>query len=114
MNKMYSYYFRPGYQSQDLLIDVFSGAESETFNADFLNAITELKPKMTDIVDLWMNDETLMTFDSEIGEFILSKDIWGFAFVMAENNQEGLCRINSILECSEFFEKIEVNFENYK
>ncbi|MEO8237068.1 MAG: hypothetical protein ABI576_03095 [Flavobacterium sp.] len=77
---MYKYYFRPGYQSQDLLIDIFDGAESETFNADFLNAIAEVNPRMIDIVDLWMNDEVLMTFDSEAGQFTISKDIWGFAF----------------------------------
>ena len=114
MNKIYSYHFRPGYQSLKLLIDIFGGAESENFNSDFLNAITELNPKMIDIVDLWMNDEVVMTFDSEVGKFSLSKDIWGFAFIMAENNQEGLHRINSILELSELFEKVEVDFENYK
>lgn len=96
MNKVYSYHFRPGYQSQDLFIDIFGGVESETFNSDFLNAIAELKPKMRDIVDLWMNDEVMMTFDSEVGKFTLSKDIWEFAFVMSENNQEGLHQINSI------------------
>jgi hypothetical protein len=114
MNKVYSYHFRPGYQSKDLLIDIFGGAESETFNSDFLNAIAELEPVMTDIVDLWMNDEVIMTFDSEVGKFTLSKDIWGFAFVMAENNQQGLHQINSILERSDLFEKIEVDFEKYK
>jgi len=114
MNKIYSYHFRPGYQSKDLLIDIFGGAENENFNSDFLNAIAEIQPKMTDILDLWINDEVLMTFDSDIGKFVLSKDIWGFAFVMAENNQQGLHRINSILECSELFEKIEINFDNYK
>ncbi|MEN2398207.1 hypothetical protein GKZ90_0000325 [Flavobacterium sp. MC2016-06] len=111
---MYKYYFRPAYHSQELLIDIFYGAESETFLSDFMSAIDEIKPKMTDIDDLWMNDEILMTIDSEIGKFIISKDIWGFAFVMADNNQEGLVRMNSILENAALFEKVEVNFDNYK
>ena len=110
----YKYHFRPGYQSTELLIDIFSGAESENFNSDFLNTIRELKPKMIDILDLWMNDEVLMTYDSEIGKFTLSKDIWGFAFIMAENNQEALVQINSILEKAVLFEKVEVDFEKYK
>jgi hypothetical protein len=114
MNTIYSYHFRPAYQSKDLLIAIFDGAESESFNSDFLNVIAEIQPKMIDILDLWMNNEVLMTFDSVAGQFTISKDIWGFAFVMAENNQEGLTRINSILECSELFEKVEVDFENYK
>ena len=69
---------------------------------------------MIDILDVWMNSEVLMTFDSNAGQFTISKDIWGFAFVMAENNQEGLAWISSILERSELFKKIEVDFENYK
>lgn len=111
---MYKYHFRPGYQSKDLLIDIFSGAESETFLFDFLHTIREINPKTTDILDLWMNDEILMTYNSEVGEFTISKDIWGFAFIMADYNQDGLYKINSILEKSELFEKVEVDFENYK
>jgi hypothetical protein len=111
---MYKYHFRPGYQSEELLIDIFSGAENETFISDFINAIDELKPKMIDILDLWMNDEILMTYDSEVGKFIISKDIWGFAFIMADGNQDSLAQINSTLEKADLFEKVEVDFENYK
>lgn len=111
---MYQYYFRPAYKSEELLIDIFGGAENENFISDFLNAIAVLKPTMTDILDLWMNDEVLMSFDSEIGSFTLSKDIWGLAFITAEHNQEGLFQINSILENSEMFTKVEVDFERYK
>lgn len=110
----YKYYFRPAYNSEDLLIDIFDGAENETFMADFLHAIEDLNSKMIDILDLWMNDEVLMSFESKAGKFTVSKDIWGFAFIMTENNQEGLTRINSVLEHSELFGKIEVDFENYK
>ncbi|WP_289664422.1 hypothetical protein [Flavobacterium panacagri] len=110
----YKYHFRPGYQSKELLIAIFSGAESESFLFDFLHIIREINPKTTDILDLWMNDEILMTYNSEIGEFTISKDIWGFAFIMADDNQDGLYKINSILEKSELFEKVEVDFENYK
>lgn len=111
---MYKYHFRPGYKSQELLIDIFDGAESDNFNSDLLSAIDELNPRMIDILDFWMNDDIIMTFDSDAGQFTISKDIWGFAFIMAESNQEVLARINSILENSEMFEKVEVDFENYK
>lgn len=111
---MYQYYFRPGYQSKELLIEVFDGAENESFVSDFLNAISELNPKMIDILDFWMNDEVLITYDSDVGKFTLSKDIWSFAFIMAENNQSGLALINSVLEKGNLFEKVEVDFERYK
>lgn len=111
---MYKYYFRPGYGSENLLIEIFEGAERETFVSDFLDAVCEINPKLNDVLDLWMNDEIEMSYDSEAGAFALSKDIWGFAFITAENNQEGLARINSILEKASLFEKFEVDFENYK
>lgn len=49
-----------------------------------------------------------------MGEFTISKDIFGFVFIMAENNQECISKINSILEVTENFEKVVVNFEDYK
>ncbi|MBW1657376.1 hypothetical protein [Flavobacterium quisquiliarum] len=110
----YQYHFRPGYQSKELLIAIFSGAENENFISDLMVAIKEIKPKMIDILDLWMNDEVLITYDSEVGKFTISKDIWGFAFIIADDNQDVLVKINSILEKSELFEKVEVDFENYK
>lgn len=114
MTKIYQYHLRPGYKSEELLIDIFGGAESETFNFDLLNVIAVLNPKMIDILDLWMNDEVLMTFDSDVGQFTISKDIWGFAFIMADGNQEGIIQISLILEKAEMFEKVEVDFDNYK
>lgn len=111
---MYKYYFRPGYGSSKLLIEFFKGAESNNFISDLLAAISELKPEVMDISELWMNDEILFNISSEMGEFTVSTDIWGFVFIMAENNQECIFKINSILEVTENFEKEEVNFENYK
>ncbi len=49
-----------------------------------------------------------------MGEFTISKDNWGFVFIMAENNQECVSKINSILEVAENFEKVKVDFEKYK
>ncbi|KAF2516100.1 hypothetical protein [Flavobacterium foetidum] len=114
MNKPYQYHFRPGYHSDKLLIDIFLGAERETFNNDFLHSIASLKPHMIEVLDLWMNDEILLHFDSEAGKFSLSKDVWGLAFVTADENQDGLKKIDLILQQSDLFEKIEVDFDRYK
>lgn len=111
---MYKYYFRPEYGSSNLLIEFFHGAENNNFISDLFVVISEIKPKINDLTDLWMNDETLLNINSEMGEFTISKDIWGFAFIMAKNNQECISKINSILELTENFEKVEVDFENYK
>lgn len=111
---MYKYHLRPAFGSEKLLIEFFYGAEKNNFLSDFFNTIEELKPKVVDVFDLWMNDEVEINVNSEIGDFIISKDIWGFAFIMAENNQKCIYQINSILENTDKFEKIEFNFEDYK
>lgn len=114
---MYKYKFRPEYGSSNdslrLLIEFVEGAENESFLSDLLNAISELNPNIEDITDLWMNDEILINIASEMGGFIISKDIWGLAFIMAGNNQECLLKINSILEANENYIKVEVNFTDY-
>lgn len=112
--KIYKYYFRPGYGSSKLLIEFFYGAENNDFIPDLIAVISELKPKIIDNFDFLMNDETLLNINSEMGEFTISKDIFGFVFIMAENNQECISKINSILEVTENFEKVVVNFEDYK
>lgn len=111
---MYKYHFRPEYKSDKLLIEIFSGVENEEFLSDFFEAINELNPKITDLRDLWMNDEFILVVNSKMGEFIFSKDTWDLSFLMAENNQKCLYKINSLLEISEKFEKQVVDFKHFK
>jgi hypothetical protein len=110
----YKYYFRPGYSSQDLLIEIFSGVEDECFLTDLMDVLSEINPEVESINDLWMNDEVLMEISSDLGFFSISKDIWDFAFIMADDNQECLNSINLILQKNKNFQKVEVDFENYK
>jgi len=110
----YKYYLRPGYKSQDLLIEIFSGAEDEYFLTDLLDSISEINPKVDKMNDLWMNDEIEIEVSSDIGSFFISKDIWDLAFIMSDNNQECINKINLILLKDKNFHKAEVNFEDYK
>jgi hypothetical protein len=110
----YKYHLRPGYKSQDLLIEIFYGAENEDFFTDFFNSISDINPIVDKINDLWINNDYLLDVTSDIGTFSLSKDIWDLAFIMSENNQECINRINSILLQDDNFQKVEVNFEDYK
>ena len=117
MEKPYKYYYRPAYGaygSEELLLEFYQGVENGTFYSDLFETISELNPKVESIEDLWMNDEVLLNVNSDIGSFILSKDIWDFAFIMAEKNQKCLEKINMILLISDLFEKVEVDFEAYK
>ncbi|OXG03458.1 hypothetical protein BC749_101530 [Flavobacterium araucananum] len=110
----YKYHLRPAYKSQKLLIEIFGGAENEAFFSDFFDSITEINPIVDKISDLWMNDEYIFDVSSEIGSFSISKDIWGFAFILSDDHQECLNKINLMLLKDQNFQKIEVNFEDYK
>ncbi len=110
---MYKYKLRPEYGSSKLLIEFIDGVENETFLSDFIHTISELNPVVEDIIDLWMNDEILISVASEMGKITISKDIWDFAFIMSKDNQACLLKINSILEAHENYEKVEVDFEDY-
>ncbi|WP_163409462.1 hypothetical protein [Flavobacterium ajazii] len=110
----YKYHLRPGYKSQDLLIEIFNGVEDDSFLTDLLDSIAVIKPKVDKINDLWINDEILMEVSSEIGLFSISKDIWDFAFIMSDDNQECVKKIELLLSTNKNFQKIEVDFEDYK
>ena len=109
----YKYHLRPEYESENLLIEIFSGVENEKFLSELLNSIDEINPKIEGITDQWMNDEFIFEVYSDCGNFSLSKDIWNLAFIMS-NNQECIHKINSILLKDARFEKVEVNFNKYK
>lgn len=110
----YTYHYRPGYGSEHLLIEFISGVENERFNIDLFDALKAINPQLIDLQDLWMNDEVLYTIHSNLGDFILSKDIWDLAFITADHNQACITQINDLLIEDSRFEKIEVNFDDYK
>ncbi|GAB3867471.1 hypothetical protein GCM10028824_09930 [Hymenobacter segetis] len=84
------------------------------FNSDLLATIQDINPKIDGVIDLWMNDEVIFQISSSKGWFSLSKDIWDFAFIMADNNQPIIKLIAEFLGRSNLFEKEEVDFDDYK
>lgn len=110
---MYKYYYRPGYGSTELLIEIFSGTEHPRFLDDFLAAIATLEPHIIKTEDVWASDEILLEIGTLSGTFTLSKDIWDWVFIMADNNQECISQINTMLVQNKNFEKLEVDFKKY-
>ncbi len=111
---MYKFRCRPGYKSDKLLIEFTKGVEKDSFFTDLLKALSKIEMKVDSVDDLWMNDEFLINIKSKIGEFFFSKDIWDFAFIMSETNQEAIKKICYILSKNKYFIKEEVNFDDYK
>jgi hypothetical protein len=112
--KPYKYHLRPGYGSDELLLEFFLDDTDTAFNTDLLATLQAINPQIEAVQDLWMNDEVIFQISSSEGSFSLSKDIWGFAFIMAGSNQLAVKHIAKILAHSALFEKEEVDFNNYK
>lgn len=108
------YHLRPGYASDKLLLQFNLRAEPKDFVGDLFVAINGINPKEIKREDLWMNDEWLYTYSSDKGELQLSVDAWGFAFILADNNQHCILAIDELLAIDSRFEKVEVEFSNYK
>jgi hypothetical protein len=98
--------YRLAYGANDFLIEFISGVD-ENFGNKLFEAIKVLHPKIAGKDDVWMNDEVIYTVDSDLGRFTLSNDVWGFAFIVAEENQNCVAKINLLLLEDKRFEKIE-------
>ncbi len=114
MRTPYKYCLRPEYDSEKLLLEFNLTSSDIEFGKDLLSALKNINPKIDNLEDIWMNDEILLHISSDEGAFLLSKDIWNLAFIMAENNQSVIKHIDNILSNNKLFEKEEVDFENYK
>jgi hypothetical protein len=110
---MYRYKLRAYYNSDKLLLEFPNGPESDSFVTDLMNAIVILRPVLTSQSDLWMNDETVLHFKTDFGDFDLSVDVWEIAFIMSENDNLILL-IDSRLQASPIFEKVDISFEDFK
>lgn len=111
---MYNYRIRPGYGSEKLLIEFVKGVEKETFLTDLKEALSQIDLKFEEIEDLWVNNEILFHVNSSEGKFLLSKDLWDYAFIMADDNQECVKRIDVILSKDGNFIREEVDFSEYE
>lgn len=111
--ELYKYKLRPAYKSKELLIEIFSGVENDAFEMDVNLALTDIEPELIEEEDLWMNDEVLYVYNSKIGTYTLSKDIWNNAFIISEENQNGIIVIEKLLMKNPKFEKIEADFDKY-
>jgi len=114
VKKEFSYKLRPCYGSEELLIEFIRTGNAE----DFIKVLEDLLSKYEFIFggtsDIWMNDEIWIHISSPNGKAILTKDIYDFIFILGNDNQIDILRIDEILLSSGRFHKEEVNFDDYK
>ncbi len=103
----YKYKLRPGFKSNELLLEFFSGVELDTFFGDLHAAIAEIEPLIVASEDIFVNDEIRYFYHSKIGNFMLYKDIWNFAFILSKDNQKSILLLDAMLSKNPKFEKIQ-------
>lgn len=111
---MNTYCLRPAYKSKELLIEFVKDPENEKFIKELSKALAPLNMMPSSVQDLWMNDEVLLEFQSEMGSFLLSIDNWGLAFITNNRNEQLIRRIDELLSKSPAFEKRWVDFKEYE
>ena len=111
---MYRFKVRPGYGSNDLLIEFDLISEHEEFLTVLVETLRGIDASPREQIDLWMNDEVLLEFDSNLGRFVLSSDIWGMVFLMDGENPSTIESIGSLLADSDRFEAEAVDPQDYR
>lgn len=114
MIKPFSYKVRPGYGSDNLLIEFGRTGEIKPFILKLRELLEADGFIFGDTQDIWMNDEVWIELISSNGKSMITVDVWDFVFILADNNQEDIERIDKVLLKSNLFEKEEVDFSEYK
>lgn len=111
---MYKYLLRPGYGSKELLIELLPKDADEVFLDTLFACLQQINVKVQDICNLWINDEVVFKCDSDFGSFEVSKDIWGFVFIMSSSNQSVIIKIDNILRSSGQFQSENIDYKQYR
>ncbi|MDR2100696.1 MAG: hypothetical protein LBP40_07730 [Campylobacteraceae bacterium] len=103
---VYDFNYRKGYSSQDYLIEIIIDNDNKAFLLRFLQAIALISPSIVDAWDLWMNDEIMINVNTEYGKIDVSMDIWGFAFIMSNENENCIRKVYELLKLDSNFNDI--------
>ena len=74
--------------------------------------LKQVNAKVTGVEDVWMTDEVLHSFDSDLGPFVVSTNPWD-VINTAPENQTAILRIAEVLGANVQFQNEVVDFEEY-
>ncbi len=111
---LFSYKLRPVYNGHELLLE-FNGYERPDELQRALFQLLEAEGfQSTGVNDLWMNDEAIIRFRSENSEIEFSRNNWDFIFLLGNDNQTDIHRLDELLSADPRFRKEEVNDWEYR
>ncbi len=111
--KEFSYKIRPGYGSDELLIEFDRTGATNIFIPWLLDLLSKNGFKFGKIPDIWVNDEINLQLKSKNGSVTFNRDIYDLIFILGDKNQQDILRIDEILINSGKFHKVKVDFDDY-
>ncbi|WP_430906225.1 hypothetical protein [Maribacter sp. 2-571] len=109
-----TYKLRPAYGSENLLIEFGTADDGEYLLFEIMKLLSMHGFEQQGKIDLWMNDEILVVMCSQNGRVTLSLDVWGSIYILANNNQQDIRRIDTLLQNTKKFKKESVDFDQYR
>ena len=100
----YKYQMRPGYGTNELLIDFITDSDNENFINELKELLLKIDYKVVKKDDLVMNEEILYTCKSKIGEFQISSNNYGCVFITSEV-ENCIIKIDELLQTNKKFVK---------
>ena len=111
---------RPGYKSEELLVEFWGDHRSEHFPdiqgilAKGLHAKPLKHPKLDAMTIAITTDQLISHWCYQQGEYELDDDIWAFFIHAPENNSQVISDIERVLLASGQFVKEEVDLNEYR
>lgn len=109
----YSYKLRPCFGSKELLLELDGKDSVDALQQDIFKILQEAGFTLNSVGDLWVNDELMFEYTSEKGMITITRDIWGLFFIVGNDNQSDILKIEHLLSKNTVFEKLVVDFSDY-
>jgi hypothetical protein len=100
---MHKYYYRKAYNSGEALIEFVKGTESDGIFSNVFSALSSVHPSISNICELWKNNEMIVDVNSDLGHFLLQKDVNNHSRIVFRRNAGSIDKIDQLLAASPMF-----------
>ena len=109
---MHRYTVRPGYGSEELLIEFGSKASVEDLRNDIFAVLRSFGADFSRVMNMVNVD--YFEFKSAHGSFVFEEDDWGLLWIFAARNQKVIPLLDAAFKLDRRFTRYEVDFADYK
>lgn len=113
MTKKYKYKLRPGYKTNDLLIEFDVVEKPDLLIHVIIELLSDAGFEIPDIPDVIGNGELWIEVTSKQGSAFINIDNWDIIFILANNSQRTILYIDAILLGSGHFLKLDTDPADY-